>query len=202
MSELLDKIQNRVVDASIANETIGSLAVVSGEIIACDPLIPHHEPFAKRVSPGVYPVILWWHKEEERIAGAELRLSEEQPVRWEMAVRPGQNISSLEPGSVFGFPVDAGLGCFADARAIQEMERLEERLARELGDQFISFYDNKIEFILEENEDNWGNLLVKEENGLNVILFASGYGDGYYASYWGIGDNGEPVALVTDFNLF
>jgi len=202
MSDLLDKIQNRVIDASITNESIGSLTVVSGEIIACDPLIPHHEPFAKRVSPGVYPVILWWHKEEERIAGAELRLSEERPVRWEMAVRPGQNLSSPEPGAVFGFPVDAGLGCFADARAILEMERLEERLARELGDQFISFYDNKIEFILEENEDNWGNLLVKEENGLNVILFASGYGDGHYASYWGIGENGEPVALVTDFNLF
>ncbi|WP_334077553.1 DUF4241 domain-containing protein [Paenibacillus sanfengchensis] len=202
MSKLLEQVQIRVTDASISNETIGGLTVISGEIIACDPLIPHHESFTKRISPGVYPVILWWHKQEGRIAGAELRLTEERPVRWEMATRAGQDLSTLEPGHIYGYPVDAGLGCFADARAIREMEQLEERLARELGDQFISFYDNKVEFILEENDDNWGNLIVKEENGLNVILFASGYGDGHYASYWGIGEDGEPVTLVTDFNLF
>lgn len=37
--------------------------------------------------------------------------------------------------------------------------------------------------------------------GLNVMIFSSGYGDGFYASYWGFDDTGSPVALVTDFRV-
>jgi hypothetical protein len=35
-----------------------------------------------------------------------------------------------------------------------------------------------------------------------VIVFQSGYGDGFYASYWGFDAEGQLVCLVTDFDLF
>ncbi|GIP56003.1 DUF4241 domain-containing protein [Paenibacillus vini] len=202
MSKLLDHIMSMEQKDVIKPETLAHLTVVTGELIACDPLVPHTESFSRTISPGVYPVVAWWLQEEQAIAAVELRLSETRPVRWEMATRPGQDIGDLEDGYIFGYPVDTGLGCFADAKAIAQMEELEERLARELGDQFISFYDNKVEFILEENDDNWGDLVLNTEEGLNVVMFRSGFGDGYYASYWGFSAGGEVVSLVTDFGLF
>ncbi|WP_277949839.1 DUF4241 domain-containing protein [Priestia endophytica] len=47
----------------------------------------------------------------------------------------------------------------------------------------------------------WGNLILDEEHNLNALVFSSGYGDGFYASYWGIDEKGHVVSLVTDFNI-
>ncbi|HCO79317.1 DUF4241 domain-containing protein [Bacillus sp. (in: firmicutes)] len=30
-------------------------------------------------------------------------------------------------------------------------------------------------------------------------MFTTGFGDGMYPSFWGLGVNGEPACLVTDF---
>jgi hypothetical protein len=34
-----------------------------------------------------------------------------------------------------------------------------------------------------------------------IAMFQSGWGDGFYASYWGLDARGEPVCLVTDFSV-
>lgn len=201
MSKLLHHIMSMEPKDVIQPEILARLTVITGELIACDPLVPHTESFSRTISPGVYPVVAWWLQEEQAIAAVELRLSETRPVRWEMATCPGQDIGDLEDGYIFGYPVDTGLGCFADAKAIAQMEELERRLERELGDQFISFYDNKVEFILEEHDDNWGDLVLDAGNGLNVVMVRSGFGDGFYASYWGFNEEGQVVSLVTDFDI-
>lgn len=201
MSKLLNTLMTQDTESELYAEVLTHLHIVSGKIIACDPLVPHKEPFERTISPGVYPVTAWWHKEEQRIAAVELKWSEKRPVRWEMATRPGQHEKQLEEGHIFGYSADTGLGCFADALAIEQMIELEDRLARELGDQYISFYDNKVEYVLAEHDDHWGNLQVHTENRLNVVMFSSGYGDGFYASYFGISVDGEAVSLVTDFQL-
>jgi hypothetical protein len=36
---------------------------------------------------------------------------------------------------------------------------------------------------------------------LHVALFSSGMGDGAYTSYWGFDAGGEPVCLLTDFDI-
>jgi len=182
-------------------EILEQITIASGRIVTCDPLISHNNPFERTVQPGIYPVVAWWHEEEERIAAAELKLSDGHPIRWEMAVRPGQNVNELKDGSIYGYPVDTGLGCFADVEAIHKLEEMEARLQRELGDDFISLYDNLIEEVLSEHEDNWGNVIVCDDTGLNVVMFSSGYGDGFYASYWGFDTDDRIVSLVTDFNL-
>jgi hypothetical protein len=182
-------------------EILEQLTIISGEIVACDPLISHNNTFEQTIQPGTYSVVAWWHEEEERIAAVELKLSDGQPIRWEMAVRPGQNVDELKDGSIFGYPVDTGLGCFADVEAIHKLEEMEARLQRELGDDFISLYDNLIDDVLSEHEDNWGSVIVCEDTGLNVVMFSSGYGDGFYASYWGFDADDNVVCLLTDFNV-
>ncbi|OAB45290.1 DUF4241 domain-containing protein [Paenibacillus glacialis] len=182
-------------------ETLEQITIVSGKMVACDPLISHNHPFERTIQSGKYPVVAWWHKEEERIAAAELKLSDTRPIRWEMAVRPGQNVNELKDGSIFGYPVDTGLGCFGDVEAIDKLDEMEARLQRDLGDDFISLYDNLIEDVLSERDDNWGSVIVCEDTGLNVVMFSSGYGDGFYASYWGFDADDNVVCLVTDFNV-
>lgn len=182
-------------------EMLEQLTFVSGTIVASDPLIAHTNPFERTIHPGTYPVVAWWHEEEERIAAAELKLSDARPIRWEMAIRPGQNLSELKEGTIFGYPVDTGLGCFADIEAIHKLDEMESKLQRDLGDDFISLYDNLIADVLAEHEDNWGSVIVCEETGLNVVMFSSGYGDGFYASYWGFDVDDNVVCLVTDFKV-
>ena len=41
----------------------------------------------------------------------------------------------------------------------------------------------------------------KVAGGLKIATFTSGAGDGRYGSVWGLDDNGEPVVLLTDFQL-
>ncbi|MVP01197.1 DUF4241 domain-containing protein [Paenibacillus lutrae] len=200
MTKLLDQLSDSA-DGVLRSEIIDHLKITSGKVVACDPLLAQASPFGKTIQPGTYPVAIWRHTAEERIAVAELKLSDSKPVRWEMAVKPGQNLSELEEGSLYGYPVDTGLGCFADEEAILKLDELEATLMRELGEEFISLYDNLIDDVLTEHDDDWGSLIVDEDSALNVIMFRSGYGDGYYASYWGIDGDGQIVSLVTDFNI-
>jgi hypothetical protein len=42
---------------------------------------------------------------------------------------------------------------------------------------------------------------VAEGESGSIAAFSSGYGDGYYASYFGLNATGAPAALVTDFGI-
>jgi len=185
---------------SLRPQLLGSLHIASGKIVACDPLIPHTEPFERTISPGTYPVVVWWNDDETCIAAAKLKLAEARPIRWEMAVKHGQKVEELQEGYIFGYPVDTGLGCFADVEAIKKLNELEDQMSRELGDDFISLYDNLIDELLTENEDEWCIVNVSKDPEMNVIIFRSGFGDGFYASYWGFDEKGSIVSLVTDFH--
>lgn len=47
----------------------------------------------------------------------------------------------------------------------------------------------------------WSNVLLDQQTGANMIAFESGWGDGRYASYWGLDHDGSPVCLLTDFEV-
>ncbi|KMP93790.1 cytoplasmic protein [Bacillus wiedmannii] len=200
MSKLLRELSKSDSEA-LRYEALEQLKVTSGKIVACDPLIFNKNHFEQTIQPGTYPIVAWWHKEDGVIAGAELKLSESKAVGWKMATKPGQNVSELEDGYIFGYPVDTGLGCFADVEAIDKLEEIEDRLQQELGEEFTSLYDDLIDDILTEHDEDWGNYVVCEETGSNIIIFRSGYGDGFYPSYWGIDEAGKIVSLVTDFQV-
>ncbi|MDO3411886.1 DUF4241 domain-containing protein [Saccharibacillus sp. CPCC 101409] len=200
----MSKLVERLLEPSggaLRPQPLDPVKIVSGRIVACDPLANPVEAFEYEVAPGTYPVFAWHSEQQGAIAGAELRFSDNRPVRWELAVRPGQDKSSLKEDEIFGYPVDAGLGSFADEDAIRATEALDQRLQEELGDEYISLYDDLVADVLEEHDDVWGNLTADEESGLNVVMFRSGYGDGVYASYWGIDENDNVVALLTDFQV-
>ncbi len=181
---------------------LGDLAVPTGQLVACDPLASiEPKPFALRVAPGRYATVASvaaLSNGDERIACVMLRLREAPVARWELARLAGQEEITLGAGEFFGYPVDAGVGCFMDAQAAAALA------ARYEADES---YDEAVIDALETNRSlgwDYANLMLDDTNGLNVILFASGWGDGVYASYWGYDANDAndaPVCLVTDFGV-
>lgn len=180
---------------------LGGLKIVSGRISASDPFvsIDARKPFSEPVPNGTFPVRLAIAQggiNDGRIAFARVDFSSTPAVEWRMAVIAGQDAATLKPGEIFGYPVDAGTGSFYDPKAGEALNAL-----------------------LKVNSDAWQDWQTQgEANGkaaslkpnfflmlpageTNVAIFASGWGDGFYASYFGFDKDGRVVALVTDFAI-
>jgi len=170
---------------------LGNLKVPSGRLIACDPQLLDGEPFEEAVPGGEYPVEVAIVRVdgEERIAFARIKLSEADAVKWEMALVAGQDPAALEDGEVYGYGVDTAMGSFMDEEAFVEM------LAR--SDEDDELY---VQTLVDSMEDTRDCGLLNDGKA-SVALFSSGYGDGTYASYWGMDVNGRRATLTTDFRV-
>ena len=180
----------------------GELRLTSGRLVACDPLafLLGTVPFANNFNPGLYPVILSVayneNNKETMLAYAMLRLDEQTPVRWEIATKPGEDLSELKEGEAFGYFVDSGIGCFMDRDAAEIL--IENTLEAETEeDELVT----KLEKLLDENTSLrflLANLIVDETTGANIIAFTSGLGDGFFPTYFGYDINNNIVSVVTD----
>lgn len=178
---------------------IGSLAVPTGRLVACDPLmIGKPVPFALRTRKGRFPVQLFiaqYEGGDQRIAAARLQFARGVPDRWDMAVTADEDASTIEPGDIIGYPVDSGTGSLMDLKAAK-------RLAAQMHG--IQRYFDMIEDKMEENyvhTRSWAMIDLGDGDELNAAVFSSGLGDGLYASYWGW-SGAKLLCLVTDFGLF
>lgn len=110
----------------------GVLHVTSGRVVACDPLVqPDRAAFARQLevrgdfsvelieARGTYALAVLWIR--ERTLGAP------EIVRWEPALLPGQDPKKLKGEEFFGYPVDAGFGCFMDLDAASAMVKRQEQ---------------------------------------------------------------------------
>ena len=191
---------------------IGEVNLTSGKIIACDPLAYLYEddasPFIQTVKPNKYKVSLLIIEDEERIAMAKISFSDKKPARYELAVTGEEDLSEVEEGEFFGYPVDAGMGCFCDYDAAKKYFEYENKLEEESGGDFDNRYDDLFSDLLEDNAKknpkyqseygDWLNWNIPESD-LNIVLFTSGYGDGYYPSYFAYDENDNICALYTIF---
>jgi hypothetical protein len=176
---------------------LGELVAPLGQIVVCDPLASvEMTPLAQRIAPGRYPVlasVAAMANDDRRIACAMLRLRDAPVIRWEMARMEGQDNIVLLEDEFFGYPVDAGVGCFMDAQAAAALE------AHYDSDE--TYVESLIE-LLEANRAaglDYATVTLDHASGANIIIFGSGFGDGIYASYWGYAADGALACLVTDF---
>ena len=190
-------------EISFYSVTMGELVLPTGRIVACDPLVgPDTHAFARTVLPGSYPVLLSiavMPNGDERIGFAMLRLREAPVVTWEMALLPGEDLSTLEDGEFFGYGVDAGLGCFMDVEAQRSVLARWDALTPEQN-----YYDDVLEAELGKNYKetrDWTLHRPEAGKAANVAVFSSGWGDGSYPSWFGLDAEGRPLALVTEFQL-
>jgi len=184
---------------TIRTEVIATLNVPTGEIIASDLFFGTlTQPLVRRVPPGQYPVSLSLMRENtqawESVAAAKIQFLSAQPVSWELALIPGQDLSSLKPGEIFGYAGDSGTGSFASPASAQALtSKLDQ-------DQDYTDEINKASEV-HSTTGSWASLIPDPTTGHNIVFFASGYGDVFHASYWGLDQRGQAVCLITDFTL-
>jgi hypothetical protein len=176
----------------VRTQVIGQLDVPSGHINVGDPLTTSFEnpdvPLAQRAPIGTFPVevsIARFESGDLRVACARVRFDSSAPAtRWEVGRFEGEQSQSRE--EVPGYGVDAGMGCFFDAEA------------RATVDQSTS--DDWLHAIERNSVDTW-TWHVADVGKANVVMFSSGWGDGFYGSWWGFDADGRVVELVTDFEV-
>ena len=188
----VERVPFKVVDA-------GSVKLPSGRICAADPFVAltHAVPFAQQVPRGTFPVRLAvadFPSGGLRVTFARVDFTAAPVARWSMAVIDGQDVASLEDGEIFGYGVDAGTGSFFDPVAGKAAARL------------LDADPDAWEAWQTEGESNGPKrvgpyffLLDQPLGEANAVMFGSGWGDGFYASWFGYDADGNVAALVTDF---
>ena len=185
----------------LQRQPCGVLHITSGRIVACDPLVqPERGPFVRSVSGrGAFPAEVLQHEGRHALAVLWLRERgglQAADLHWEPALLEGQSQDELGDDEFYGYPVDAGVGCFMDADCAAAIAQREARESANPG--YVSYYDDVLDAELGV-KDMADHYPLGEGSANNVLIFSSGWGDGSYPSFWALDASGEPVALVTDF---
>ena len=181
-------------NASISIYRLHDLHLPSGRIVAEDILIGGGKPFCRSVAPGSYPLALAIVRfgKDERVALAIIRFSNKRVVKWEIAIQEGQESSIQKTEQISGYSVDSATGCFCDASV--------QQLVNETNESDVEFYSLVNEEMRSAYKNTRGWIHIETPNG-SLAVFSSGYGDGFYTSYFGLDEMENPVVLVTDFKL-
>ncbi|AIC29260.1 hypothetical protein IE4771_CH04211 [Rhizobium etli bv. mimosae str. IE4771] len=179
---------------------MGNVELTSGRVVAADPLAqPDRPALARTVAPGEYPVTLY--QAFGRIAAASMRFAEGRPDRWELAVLPGQDPATLKDDEIFGYPVDAGVGCYMDAQTLALIDERQAQVQAQKPGADINYYDDVLAADLDANKSIYAlHRPVAGKKG-NVAVFWSGWGDGFYPVFWGLDRDGRALVLLTDFGV-
>ena len=158
-------------------DVLGKLNLSDGSLVVADPYVLEEGPQAlrQRLRPGSHVVAIGRATvgpDHDRIAAAVLVSGSDPIETWEMACWPGQDIKSLGDEEYFGFPVDAGTGCFASPEAAV------------LAGRVLAADDGMLEVpisraLLDGRVGTDSAAIVAPEDGAPpVAVFSSGWGDG------------------------
>ncbi len=193
--------------------TVGNVDFPSGRVIVADPLcylFGDHviAPVLKlRIPCGSYPAEVSICRNENigiRMCTARLRIKDTRAVRYELAESEEDSAAfKASDGVMHGFPVDAGMMCFIDADAAENYAKFLEKWHKEnpgknhYDDYFAAFFeesDNKLPAYQREGGDfiEWTNPDTNER----MVQISSGFGDGFYQSFWGFDESGEICELI------
>jgi hypothetical protein len=165
---------------------LGVIDLPDGRIYACDPLVPMDtSPLAESLAPGQYEVLLFvavgkqhgTEAEMECNAAAALVCSREAVQRWELAAREGGAPDAAD------YAVDSGTGSFFGSRALQLL---------------LEGNDEPGHGIMRALAQKTG-AIVDIGDGGTIAAFATGTGDGTFATWLGRDARRRPVMILTDF---
>lgn len=179
----------------IAALMLGTIDVTSGQLAAGDGMRLDGGSFSRTVPAGRYPVqvvVARYADDTERVAFAQVKLTDGAATRWSNAIFQGDDAEPLADDELSGYDVESGLGSLFEVQALraygQEVTQ-SPRLRRELE-----------QVLLRNRRPTWSWAWVRTPVGSGVLV-TSGEGAGFYGSYWGEDASGALVSLVTDFDL-
>lgn len=189
--------KGKVTPINLYGVTIGRIKIVSGRIIACDPLHTDEYgiPFTSLFPTGEFPVQLSIAQTsgENLIAFARINFSGEPVEKWELALLEGQQPIPVGDEEIHGYGIDGGIGIFIDEEAKKVLDKsklIDDKLYDPLNKKMDKHYHNTWRYSMY----NFGQH--------NLASFTTGLGDGRYATYIGYDGKGKVCRLLSDFGLF
>ena len=183
---------------------IGEVNLPTGKILACDPLVELGEAktYIQKTPVGKFPVKICVVPSEsygDRYACVKVEFNKNKPAVYELAVTGNEEeMDEAGEDEFYGFGVDAGMGCVADKKSQDEYSKYWKKLEEE--EEADNPYDDIFEELLEESFKkfpkyqrdcgDWADFIIPDTD-LNIPVFASGWGDGYYPCYFGYDEKGE-----------
>ncbi len=189
--------------SALERRDIGHVYLTTNQIMCADPF-RLNGPILHGFDPGPYPVSLWFKDEPSfgrRVAFAAVTFSREPPTSFFEAVYRTENASSS------GVEVHSGLAAFMDARVAATFSDLVDRYNADHPEG--SFYEARLarEFARSATSPGhagaWAIHHPIADRPDNIVMFASGLGDGCYRVMWGESDRADAplICLVVDFDL-
>lgn len=173
----------------------GKLKLKTGKIIATDPILMYDdECYSEHVKPGTYVVNIYVGKTDNRkkqTVASELRINDNIPVKWEMALLKGESSKGFSHDEFMGYEVENGLGSFMDESVMEILDVMD--------DVELDLYEKSIKDAVRNNEYSCADILIDKNNGSNIIVFATGWNEGTFPTYYGFDKNNKLARLVTDF---
>lgn len=204
-------IKKKIGKMEVDTLEIGEVNLPTGEILACDPLVElgEAETYLQKTPVGKFSVKICVVLSEDygdRYACVKVEFSKNKPIVYELAVTGNEKeMDEAKEDEYYGFGVDAGMGCVADKKAQEEYSKYWKKLEEEGAD---NPYDDIFEELLEESfkkspkyqrdSGDWANFIIPDSD-LNIPVFASGWGDGYYPCYFGYDEKGELCGFYIHF---
>lgn len=213
--ELSFDLASQMEDREFIKIHAGDVNLPTGRIVAADPFLSVEQAaFARAVEPDKYPVFIYMaeiDKLHHRIGYAKIKFRAEKATKWILALTEditAEELDELEEDEFYGFAVESGIAGFMDETARDEFnEKLD---ALQDANPEYDYYEQVLasEFLQHSGKNNfsrelgdWNDHRINPNSDDNIVMFASGWGDGYYPAYWGFNDNGDTVELVVDFLL-
>ncbi len=192
--------------------TVGEINCPTGRIIVSDPLAYLS---ANRLCPlleiqipiGMYPVEVSICRSNEigiRMCTARLRIRNTEAVVYKLAKPTKESAAFIgKEGELSGFPVDAGMISICDEQVAKEYQSFIDNWYKSHPDG--NHYDDYFAAFFKESENKFpqfqrkGGDFIEWENPESknkFVMIASGFGDGYYQSYWGYDYNNDLCELI------
>ncbi len=169
-------LTNGAMRCQVRLRNAGTLALPTGALVAADPFATDSTavPFTRTVAPGRYRVVLTvlaFETEGDDVVAA---------ATVKLADRPLARWEVADPAMV---RVARATGAFFDASATGALATLAEQAPARIAKNYR------------------GALVLDRTTGANLVSFPSGAGDGEYATFFGLDDEGGLVCVTTSFDV-
>lgn len=201
-----------VEDARHHRMPVGKAHFPTGRVIVADPLA--YLPSGKyspeleiRIPKGNYPVDVSIYQGDDigvRMCTTRLRVKNTKPVRYVCATPTRETaVAANEKEVMSGFPVDAGMMTICDAKVADEYREFLDKWYEEnpgknhYDDYFAEFFARSYEMWPSMQREG-GDFMVwiNPDHHRNMIMVASGFGDGFYQSFIGYDENGDICQII------
>ena len=171
-------------------ETIefGKQSFISEQLITCDPNyldLEQNEIFINKIPKGTYSIIGSAKKiNTDYLLSVKMKIKGDRATKYYVGIYLESDVDAVKNDKVITFGVDAATACFLDKTTYDKLYEYSKKNTDKYDDEIYSEeLFKKVSF--PEIED--------------FIIFGTGFGDGYYSTYFGYNDNDELCDVVIKF---